>query len=184
MLDFLVSWTEQLIITMVIIVIIEMVLPSDSSYRKYIKVIMGIFLIYIIVSPLLSNKLNNFEFGKILATESEVPQNLANVIDYDRYVLETYKAKLQESMEQFLLEKGYKLVKFNAELYYEEKNMRIDSVALKIKQEGKNKRIEVNKITIGKDAKIDNQKIEELKKTIGDYYDIDVSKIAISERES
>ena len=58
--------------------------------------------------------------------------------------------------------------------------MRIDSVALKIKQEGKNKRIEVNKITIGKDAKIDNQKIEELKKTIGDYYDIDVSKIAIS----
>ena len=184
MLDFLVSWAEQLIITMVIIVIIEMVLPSESSYRKYIKVILGIFLIYTIVSPLLSNKLNNFEFGKILATERSVPQNIENVIDYDKHMVDTYKTKLQESMEQFLLEKGYKLVKFDAELYYEEENMRIDSVLLKIKKADNNKKIEVNKVTIGRDQKIDNQKIEELKKTIGDYYDIDVSKIAISESEN
>ena len=39
MIEFLVSWAEQLIVALIIIVVVEMILPSQSSYKKYIKII-------------------------------------------------------------------------------------------------------------------------------------------------
>ena len=46
MIEFLRNWSQQLIIVLMILIIIEMIIPSNSSYRKYIKVIFGIFLLY------------------------------------------------------------------------------------------------------------------------------------------
>ena len=45
MIDFLVSWAEQLILALIVIIIIEIVLPSGNNYKKYIKVVLGIFLL-------------------------------------------------------------------------------------------------------------------------------------------
>ena len=66
MVEFLVSWAEQLLVALVIIVLIEMLLPTNSSYRKYIKTVMGVFLIYCIISPLISTKIKDINFSKLL----------------------------------------------------------------------------------------------------------------------
>ena len=106
MLDFFVSWAEQLIIAIIIIVVIEMILPSESSYKKYIKVILGIFLMYTVISPILSNQLNNFEFKQILANDEKENNIKTNTISFDSQIEETYKLKLKENMEDFIKSKG------------------------------------------------------------------------------
>ena len=104
MLDFLLSWAQQLIISIIIIIIIEMVIPSNSSYRKYIKVVLGIFLLYVIISPILSNKLENINFEKTFAVENIPNVGETNSIDYEKQITEAYKTNLKENMKAYLKE--------------------------------------------------------------------------------
>lgn len=183
MLDFLVSWAEQLIITLIIIVIIEMILPQESSYRKYIKVILGVFLIYTIISPILSNKLNNIEFTQILAVENQTTQNVTNSINYDKQIKETYAGKLEENMAEFLKQNGYELIKFDTNLDYTNGQIEILKMDLSVKKINSGKTVVIDKVKIKQDEKIDSHELDEIKEKIANYYDIEVSKISVSESE-
>lgn len=47
------SWAEQIVIAVIIVVIIEMILPKGNS-KKYIKTVIGIYILYTIISPVIS----------------------------------------------------------------------------------------------------------------------------------
>lgn len=68
MISFISSWAEQIIVAVIIATIIEMILPNGNS-KKYIKVVIGIYVLFTILSPILG-KITNIDF---------------NNIDYDKY---------------------------------------------------------------------------------------------------
>ena len=183
MLDFLVSWAQQLIISIIIIVIIEMVIPSNSSYRKYIKVVLGIFLLYVIISPILSNKLENINFEKTFAVENIPNIGETNSIDYEKQITEAYKTNLKENMKAYLKEKGYDLVKIESDLKYDSEEIAINKISLKVKKISERKNIAVNKIDLKNNEKISTQEINELVQEISTYYGIEENKISITESE-
>lgn len=53
MILFLKMWCENIIVGVVLTIIIEMISPS--RFMKYIKVIIGIFIMYLIISPIVEN---------------------------------------------------------------------------------------------------------------------------------
>lgn len=57
MVKFFRIWCEELIISSFIVSIIEMLVPEGNT-KKYIKVITGIYMIFVILSPILL-KINN-----------------------------------------------------------------------------------------------------------------------------
>ena len=183
MLDFLVSWAQQLIISIIIIVIIEMIIPANSSYRKYIKVVLGIFLLYVIISPILSNKLENINFEKTFAVENIPNIDKTNSINYEKQITEAYKTNLKENMKAYLKEKGYDLVKIESDLKYDSEEITINKITLKIKKLSESKNIAVNKIDLKNNEKISAQEIDELVKEISTYYGIEENKISITESE-
>lgn len=183
MLDFLLSWAQQLIISIIIIIIIEMVIPSNSSYRKYIKVVLGIFLLYVIISPILSNKLENINFEKTFAVENIPNVGETNSIDYEKQITEAYKTNLKENMKAYLKEKGYDLVKIESDLKYDSEEIAINKISLKVKKISERKNIAVNKIDLKNNEKISTQEINELVQEISTYYGIEENKISITESE-
>ena len=183
MLDFLLSWAQQLIISIIIIIIIEMVIPSNSSYRKYIKVVLGIFLLYVIISPILSNKLENINFEKTFAVENIPNVGETNSIDYEKQITEAYKTNLKENMKAYLKEKGYDLVKIESDLKYDSEEIAINKISLKVKRISERKNIAVNKIDLKNNEKISTQEINELVQEISTYYGIEENKISITESE-
>ena len=183
MLDFLLSWAQQLIISIIIIIIIEMVIPSNSSYRKYIKVVLGIFLLYVIISPILSNKLENINFEKTFAVENIPNIGETNSIDYEKQITEAYKTNLKENMKAYLKEKGYDLVKIESDLKYDSEEIAINKISLKVKKISERKNIAVNKIDLKNNEKISTQEINELVQEISTYYGIEENKISITESE-
>ena len=50
MIEFISSWAGQIITAVVLVTILEMILPKGNS-KKYIKTIIGIYILYIIISP-------------------------------------------------------------------------------------------------------------------------------------
>ena len=64
MIEILSSWAKGLGITIVIVSIFEMLLPNNRT-KKYIRMVLGVYVIFNIVSPLIKNK-DVFNFKNIL----------------------------------------------------------------------------------------------------------------------
>lgn len=105
MIEFLVSWAEQLIVALIIIVVVEMILPSQSSYKKYIKIILGIFILYVVITPLINNKISSLEFKSVAAENTNNAIQYENTINYEKQIESAYKIKLKEELNQYLNEK-------------------------------------------------------------------------------
>ena len=107
MIEFFSSWAKSIGITIVIISIFEMILPNNTS-RKYIRMILGIYLIFNIISPIIKNKemlnLNNINLEEIETTASteEVDQTSMN-----SRIKKLYEQELEKDITKKLKEKGY-----------------------------------------------------------------------------
>ena len=131
MIDFLVTWAEQIIIALIIIVIIEMILPNSN--KKYIKVIFGIFIIYIILSPIISSKSD--EFINLIKNDID-SENITNLTTEENSIdiingtfLETYESNIIYAIENSLDFYGYSIKVEDIEI----NNNNNDILNLKIK---------------------------------------------------
>ena len=69
MISFISTWAQGIIVAVIIATIIEMILPEGSS-KKYIKVVIGIYILFVIVTPVI----NKF---------SKQTVDVSSVIDYE-----------------------------------------------------------------------------------------------------
>jgi len=71
MIEFLSSWAKGLGLAIVIVSILEMLLPNNKN-KKYIRIVMGIFILFNIISPFIQNKellnIENIDFEDYVTT--------------------------------------------------------------------------------------------------------------------
>ena len=69
MISWLSKWAQGIIVAVIIATLIELILPNGSS-KKYVKVVIGIYILFTIISPVIE-KLKNDDFGinEILNTQ-------------------------------------------------------------------------------------------------------------------
>ena len=64
------SWASQLVFSLIIVTIIEMILP-DNKIKKYVKTVIGVYIIFCIISPFI----NQAEIENILeSTQKSLEQ--------------------------------------------------------------------------------------------------------------
>ncbi len=179
MIEFFNTWVQGIVIAVIIATIIEMILPKGNN-QKYIKIIIGIYIMFTIVSPVIKNiSKENFsldieKYWKELDLDSiEVGTNLNN--SNEKNIEEIYIKNLKKDMEYKLKEHGYIIE--NIEIYLEKntneysiKQIEITAKKDKIKiGESKNNK-KVNEIHINKVNEIDisienkDKEIENLRK--------------------
>ena len=165
MIEFLVSWAEQLIIALIIIIIIEIILPNGNNYKKYIKVVLGIFLVYTIINPIVGEKINNIKFKEVVANPYiEDNTNIQNNINYDEQIEKKFKIKFEENINEFLSKNGYELEKIEQDVTYKNQEIEINKLKLKIEKQNQEK----EKIKVKKKKKITEKKKKEIASKISD----------------
>ena len=114
--SFLSSWISNIIIFILLATVIDMLLPS-SSLQKYTKMVIGLLLIAIIITPILS--LFQTNFNQILASatvqfNSNDEKQLENLTESKKkeiqavqsaYILKQLANQLQEEVEEELMKK-------------------------------------------------------------------------------
>ena len=135
MINFLSSWAEQVILAVIIATILELILPNSKN-KKYVQMVIGVYVLFNIISPIIKNK------EKLVFSE----------IDLDKYI--TTSTKVEQSSMDARLEKIYldELEKDKSE----ESQDRIENLENNIKSKFKNAGIEIIKCTI--DAELDTTK--------------------------
>ena len=168
------SWAQKIIIVIIICTILEMILPEGKN-KKYIKTVIGIYVVFTIISPIISNiNNNNLNLSKYLITnENEIIETSAT-IDTNKYIEDVYKEKLKTDIRTKIEALNYNVESINLEIETEaEENYgTILTLNLSIseqKQEKVQNCIQIEKIVIGEKPKTESTISEKQKEEIKEY---------------
>ena len=200
MVEWISGWAQGIIVAVIIATIIEMLLPEGSS-KKYIKVVVGIYILFTIVSPVIT-KITNKEF------------KLSDIIDLDEYIeaassdityneleksnneniKEVYIASLKSDIEGKIANKGYNADSIEVEVQ-DNDEYTINSITISVskldeKEENNNieivNEVEINVSTSTEKSKenekeeLSKKEKEELKEYLSSVYELPEDNIIIN----
>lgn len=136
------NWIQGIIIAVVISTIVEMILPEGNS-KKYIKVVIGVYILFSIVSPVISKVTgNSFQVSDILnideyieASSSNTYQNLEQ--SQEQQIKEIYISSLKSDMKEKIEGKGYIVEDIILEVQDDEEYT-INKITLNLKKQKNN----------------------------------------------
>ncbi|MCI8392427.1 MAG: stage III sporulation protein AF [Clostridia bacterium] len=115
MIDYISSWAGQIITSVIIVTILEMILPNGNS-KKYIKTIIGVYILYVMISPVL--RLVNKGDLKVDYSKYEKYFGKDNImVSSNTYTVEDrYNIELERQLKSDIQGMGYNVKKVSAEL--------------------------------------------------------------------
>ena len=112
MIDFLSSWAKTLSLSVIIVSILEMLLPNNKT-KKYIRMVMGIYILFNIVSPFMksvqASSVENFSFENY--TNNITVQTKNNQSSIDKRLEQLYIEQLEKDIKTKITNKGYDVIK-------------------------------------------------------------------------
>ena len=193
MFTYISSWARQIILAVVVGILLEMILSPNSKNTKYIKTVIGIYVVYTIVLPginLINGEkidFSNIDYEKYFANTdiyTEMKENINEVAE--KNFKESYELKLKQDIENKLYKKGFVVSSIKLEIELNPDNEAYGTIKeMKIgisKKEETKQEIVVNKVTVGekeeKSTISENEK-SEIKEFLKQEYGIDNKNIII-----
>lgn len=181
--EFISSWAQGIIIAVTISTIIEMILP-DSNIKKYVRTVIGAYIVFVIVSPIIVKITGKeIDLSTYKLPEKEIHQTVS--IDTNLHIEDIYINKIKLDITKNILLKGYKVEKLQIEIEKKEENYgNINKINMKIsKEENKASNIEPIEININNKPKqeeqITKEEIQELKEFLKENYGTLIENITI-----
>lgn len=144
MINFLSLWVKNLSLALIVVSILEMLLPNNKT-KKYIKMVMGLYILFSIIAPFVNNSnVLNFNIEDVYSDYSKEISNTSttstagevNQASMDDRLNQLYKEQLESDITQKVEEKGYDVRKCKVEAHVSESDTGIESITIEI--DGKN----------------------------------------------
>ena len=133
MINFISSWAEQIVLAVIIATIIELILPKNKN-RKYIQMVIGVYVLFNIISPIIKNKeaisVENYNIEKYETNSTyEIDQS-----SMDERIEKIYLEELQKNTTSKFENDGFTVERciVDAELDTNKKNAGIHLITVKI----------------------------------------------------
>lgn len=163
------NWCEGIIIAIIISIIVELLLPNGNN-KKYVKVVSGIYIMFVILNPILEmikydiNFENMFNFGETQQVTQTMSQDIKDI----------YVVGIKESIKQDIEKLGYNVEIL--EILLDSNYENIEKIELKVElKEDKVKAVE--KVEIGKDETDSDNSYSEIIELLKENYLVDETKI-------
>ena len=127
MISFLSSWAEQVILAVIIATILELILPNSKN-KKYVQMVIGVYVLFNIISPIIKNKeklvFSEIDLDKYITTSTKVEQS-----SMDARLEKIYLDELENNIKSKFKNAGIEIIKctIDAELDTTKKNAGIHS---------------------------------------------------------
>ena len=186
------TWAKSIILAVIIATILEMILPEGNN-KKYIKTVIGVYILFTIISPIIS-KLN----GGNIQIDASKYENYFNSQNYtmastnvvDINLDNAYISSMKSDIKQRMKEKGYEVKSLNAdiELKNEERYGTIKSIKLTLRKNTSSnvinsiEKVEINILNEqvnNTENSLQESEKREIKKYLSETYSIDESNIEI-----
>lgn len=180
MIENLSSWAKGITLAVIVVSILEMLLPNNKT-KKYIKMVMGVFILFNIISPFINaNDLKNLNEIDASKYVNENNKNYVEQKSMDERLEELYIEEIEKDIIKKVEKKGYKvsMCKVDAKITKNEEETGITKIKLKVEKTGEVKQEENSSIEnqivtqVQEIKKVNTKKIEEDKETSLEKSDI------------
>ena len=168
--EFLNTWLQGIIVAVVIASIIQMILPNGNN-KKYIKVVLGVYVVFQIITPVI-NKFFNSDF------------EVSSLIDIDKYTkkMETYEVSskntdINKTNEDSIKQIYITNLKKDIKTKLEDKDYLIKDVEVQVED---NANYGIKSLTIYMNGKNDNKEENNKEKTENNIHINEIEKIEIN----
>lgn len=166
------SWCEGIIVAIILCIIIESLIPEGNN-KKYIKVVIGIYIMYVSLNPIL-NLLNydfNFEFFE------EYAETEATSVLPDNNIKDIYVLGIEQNIRNEIEEMGYKIenVKVFVDLNYEN----IEKVELILNRDRLKNQNQISQQIIADNEENSTKNYNDIFDYISKNYQVDLENIII-----
>lgn len=190
------GWIQGIIIAVIIGTIIEMLLP-DGNCKKYIKVVIGVYILFSIVSPVITKVTGNefrvsdiYDINTYIEVSAKSSQENIENSQQDQ-IKQVYITNLKNDMKQKIQEKGYSVKSLTLEISNDEQYTlkKIFAQVSKRKNEENNEVKGVNEINITisnttenieEDISISTKEQNDLKAYLSGIYNLEEKNININ----
>ena len=189
------SWTQGIILAVIIVTILEMIVPEGRN-KKYIKIVMGVYITFTIISPIITKVTgNNFELDVSKYEDlfnSNSVQGVNEITSLNNQSIENlYLNTIKTDIETELDKEGYESKKINitADINVENEEAKIYKIDIEVAKKPNEEEIKkVNKVEIGKSTEESNVEevtlsageVNKLKEVLAEKYEIEQEKIYIN----
>lgn len=163
MIQFLSSWAEQIVLAVIIATIIELILPQNRN-KKYIQMVIGIYILFNIISPIIKNKDTILTSGDYDLEKYESSSNYTiDQSSMDERIEKIYLEELENTTISKFQIAGIEVEKCNVDavLNTNKKNAGIHLITVKIK------------------GLVEQEKIDSVVKELVQEYEISEDKVKI-----
>lgn len=196
MLGWLKGWVNQVIVAIIIAVIFELILPNGKN-KKYIKMIINLYVLFVLVNPIVSKFINlsDNQFSEETLKKYFKQENAIEVnsnLNSKEIIQNTFEKTIKDDIKNKLALKGYKTTSLSIYIYNnDENNMQIKSIDIEVQKDDKENKSssnsinEIEKINIGRKEEkqeISKKEVEEIKKILSEEYSLEKSKINVNQR--
>lgn len=161
MIDFMSSWAEQIVLAIIVATIIELILPKSKN-KKYIQMVVGVYVLFNIISPIIKNK-EDISIEKYnVENYTTSSQEIIDQSSMDERLEKIYLEELEEIVVSKYEENGFTVVKcdVDAVLDTNEKNAGIHLISVKIKSSTNEKLLVKIKTELAAEFEIEEDKIQ------------------------
>lgn len=161
MINFISSWAEQIVLAVVITTIIEMLLPKNKN-KKYIQMVIGVYILFNIISPIIKNK---------------------EQFSIEKYNIENYQSqyKVDQSSMDSRLEKIYLEELENTVVSkFEENDIKVQKCNIDAILDTTNKNAGIHSISVKIMKNYDEEKVNEIKAELANEFEINEDIIIIT----
>ena len=163
MIQFLSSWAEQIVLAVIIATIIELILPQNKN-KKYIQMVIGIYVLFNIISPIIKNKDTILTVGDYGLEKYESSSNYTiDQSSMDERIEKIYLEELENTTISKFQTAGIEVEKCNVDAVLDtnKKNAGIHLITVKIK------------------GPVEQEKVDSVVKELVQEYEISEDKVKI-----
>ena len=151
MLGWLKGWVNQVIVAIIIAVIFELILPNGKN-KKYIKMIINLYVLFVLVNPIVSkfinlsdNQFSGETLKKYFKQENAIEVN--SNLNSKEIIQNTFEKTIKDDIKNKLALKGYKTTSLSIYIYNnDENNMQIRSINIEVQKDDKENKSSSNSI--------------------------------------
>ena len=140
MIEFISNWAKGLTMAVIIISILEMILPNNKK-KKYVRMIMGVFLLFTIISPFIQNdikqELSVANLEDLFSNQTQIEsKDEINQTSMNERIEELYIQELEKDIKNKMNEKGYEIekIKIDVNIADEQSETKINKIKLKLQK--------------------------------------------------
>lgn len=153
MIEIIKNWCEGIIIAIIICLIVELLIPEGNN-KKYVKVVMGIYIVFTVINPLLKFIDYNYDFYEMFGFQVEETYS-----EMDNNIKDVYIIGIEENLKQELENLGYNInfVKVEVDSNYEN----IEKIELQVNSKKEENTI-IEPVIIGENSNVEKENYEDI----------------------